>query len=192
MTWFLAAVAWLAVMAGIFYNYTRIQRRNASSRAQDMEKFLVEARTIAKERATEPSLEVAAAPREPAPALTRKSRLLAQHEALLYYVLRTGLPDHEVFAAISLADVIDIPPAGDSSHGGQLAQRLTQHRLDFVVCTRQLEVVAAVVWTNNPTAGNGDGAQFVERCLQNAGVRLVRVDPAAPPRHHQVQALVYG
>ena len=47
MTWYIVAAIWLAVMAGIFYNYTRNQRRRASSRAQDMEKFLVEARTAA-------------------------------------------------------------------------------------------------------------------------------------------------
>jgi hypothetical protein len=27
---------------------------------------------------------------------------------------------------------------------------------------------------------------------QTAGIRLVRINPAAPPRHHEVRVLVYG
>ena len=192
MTWYIVAAIWLAVMAGIFYNYTRNQRRRATSRAQDMEKFLVEARTAAQAKAAEPALEAAALPVAAVPSLARKSRLLAQHDALLYYVFRTGLPDHEVFAGTPLGDVMEISPSGDAAHIEQLGRKLAQHRLDFVVCTRQFEVVAAVVMTSNPTAGSGEGAKFVEQCLRAAGVRLLRIDPAAPPRHHQVQALVYG
>lgn len=121
-----------------------------------------------------------------------KQRLLPQAEALLYYVFRTGLPDHEIFASLTLADVIDVAPALRGYEREQKMRKLAQQRLDLVVCTKQLEIVAAVIVNKAADAAPADHARLAEECLQIAGIRLVRVDPAAPPRHQQVRELVYG
>jgi hypothetical protein len=120
----------------------------------------------------------------PVPQFGRKRRLLPPPIALLYFVFRTGLPDHEIFAGVALDEVLDIEAGLREPLTRKISQ---QRRLDLVVCTKQLEVVAAVI-----VSAADDGEQFAGQCLQAAGVRVVRVDPAAPPRHHQVHALVYG
>jgi len=187
--WYLITVVWIAVMAAIVYSYGRKRRRRAGERAQDMEKMLAELKTTAKIKASgvdAPAAQTA----EPRAEFTRKPRLLPQPAALLYYVFRTGLPDHEIFAGVPLIDVLDIAATEQPAQREQLRRKLGQHRLDLVICTKQLEVVAGVI--TGDAATDAESAQFIERCLQAAGVRLLRIDPAAPPRHHQVQALVYG
>ena len=99
----------------------------------------------------------------------------------MYFVFRTGLPDHEIFANLTLADLIDIEPAVQGYEREQKARRLAQQRLDLVICTKQLEVVAAVLFESgmNADAAQADNAGFTELCLQATGIRLLRIDAAA-------------
>lgn len=192
MVWYLVALAWLAVMGAIVYNYTRKQRRRTSARAQDMEKALGELRAAAKMRAADPgpSARDSGVAAHSVPEFTRKPRLLPQPAAVLYYVFKTGLPDHEIFAGVSLSDVLEVAANAQPPQRELLRRKLEQHRLDLIVCTKQFEVVAGIIVADDAAAG-GETRQFIDRCMTAAGVRLVRVDPGAPPRHHQVHALVY-
>jgi hypothetical protein len=134
----------------------------------------------------------AAAPAVSAPAaiVSARDRFLGQAATLLYYLLKTGLPDHEVFASVSLASVV-ASPAGDSQREQQ-ARRLASYQLDFVVCDKSMRIVAAIEFDS---AGGAEAAgiqQFKADCLKQAGIRLIRVNPASPPRREQVRALLYG
>jgi hypothetical protein len=132
----------------------------------------------------------AAAPAAAAAAVAARERFLGQHETLLYLVLKTGLPDHEIFANVSLAAVVALP-ANSSERELQL-RRLAPYQLDFVVCDKNMHVIAAV---DIESAGGADAAgiqQFKADYLKRAGIRLVRVNPAAMPRRDQVRGLVVG
>jgi hypothetical protein len=121
-------------------------------------------------------------------AAAARERFLGQHETLLYLLLKTGLPDHEIFANVSLASVTAFP-AGGAEREQQL-RRLAPYQLDFVVCDKNMRIVAAV---DLETAGGADAAgiqQFKADYLKRAGIRLVRVNPAAMPRRDQVRGLV--
>jgi hypothetical protein len=187
--WYAVGIIWFAAMVWIISRYSRKQRQRTSERAQHMEQLLVELKSNVK-------ADAAAAEAAIAPDITltsqfrRRPRLLPPPAALLYYVIRTGMPDHEIFAGVALDEVVEINSAGAGEQREAIQRKLAGQRLDFVVCTKQLEVVAAVMLSagNSPT----DGSRFVETCLAAAAVRLVRIDPAAPPRHQQVHALMYG
>ncbi|MEO7728829.1 MAG: DUF2726 domain-containing protein [Burkholderiales bacterium] len=187
--WYLAGLVWIVVMVFIVSRYTRRQRRRSTERATEMAALLVnlKANPTAAIEGLEPTVGPAGAP-----AFNRKARLLPQPVALLYYVFRTGLPDHEIFAGMALSDVVDVASAPPGAQREQLMRRLAQQRVDLVVCNKQLEIVAAVIVNNSASAAAADGRQFATQCLQAAGIRAVSVDPAAPPRHHQVHALIYG
>jgi intracellular sulfur oxidation DsrE/DsrF family protein len=132
----------------------------------------------------------AAAPAAAVAAVAARERFLGQHETLLYLVLKTGLPDHEIFANVSLAAVVALPASG--SEREQQIRRLAPYQLDFVVCDKSMHVIAAV---DIETAGGADAAgiqQFKADYLKRAGIRLVRVNPAAMPKRDQVRALVVG
>lgn len=201
--WYLIGLVCLALIAGLFWSYNKRREKHEAERAMQAAELLAALRakrnpvadTVADTETTAAEVPVAVAPAAaPAPELVKKQRLLQQSKALLYYLFRIGLPDHEIFANLTLADVIDVAPAAQAYEREQKTRRLAQLRLDFVVCTKQLEVVAAVVINDSapPDTAQTENSRFTEECLRIAGIRLVRIDAAAPPRHHQVRELVYG
>ena len=187
--WYLIGLIWIALIIGIISVYNRRQRQRNAERDKKMAALLSNLKS-------NPAAETSASP-PPAAPITRaanaefrkKQRLLPQSTALLYYVFRTGLPDHEIFTGLTLADVIEADPA--FAEPGRFGKLLAQ-RLDLVVCTGQLEVVAAVVIGAGASAVQGSAADAIGQCLRAAGIRMVRVDPAAAPRRHEVRELVYG
>ena len=196
--WYVIGLIWLAVIAGVIWSYNKKQQKRDAEHAGKLSAFLAEAKLNPVSSALTPGSRAPAAAvagnATPLREFRKKQRLLTQAEALLYYVFRTGLPEHEIFANLTLADLIEIEPAVRGYEREQKTRRLAQGRLDFVICTKQFEVVAAVLLDQSavPDAKQAENARFAEACLHGAGIRLVRINPAAPPRHHQVRALVYG
>ena len=199
MWYVIVGLIWVALAAGIFWAYKKKRAKLEAGRARQFDALLSELKrnptpaTGAATGAAKPAVPAAAAC-APIPEFSKKQRLLPQAETLLYYVFRAGLPDHEVFAGLTLADLIEIDPTVRGYEREQKARRLAQQRLDLVICTKQLEVTAAILFGQaaaSDAARAGD-ARYTEACLQTAGIRLVRIDPAAPPRHQQVRDLVYG
>lgn len=185
--WYLIGLVWIALIFGIITVYNRRQRQHNAEREKKLAALLenLKPAPAAGVDASRPAAAPTAAPpaRAASVEFRKKQRLLPQPTALLYYVFRTGLPDHEIFTGLTLADVLEPAPAvaGPARSGKLLTQRL-----DLVVCTKQLEVVAGVI------IGEVEGGAAVVQCLQTAGIRMVRVNPAAAPRHHQVRELIYG
>ncbi|MBI4189819.1 MAG: DUF2726 domain-containing protein [Betaproteobacteria bacterium] len=193
--WYVIGLIWIALIAGIIWSYQKKKARHDVERASQFDQILTELKRDrgAATAGTAGGVQSVAAPAA-VPDYSKRERLLAQPDALLYYVLRTGLPDHEIFAHLTLADLVEVTPAVRGYERDQKIRRLSQQRFDFVVCTRQFEVVAVMLVNRGavPDAAQVENARFAEECLQAAGIRLVRIDAAAPPRHHEVRALVYG
>jgi hypothetical protein len=196
--WYVIGLIWVALVIGVIWVYRTKREKRELERAGQMEALLSELKgnrnplAARASAALAPAAAMVAAGAALGPELSKKQRLLPPAEALLYYVFRTGLPDHEICAGLTLADVMDVAPTVRGYAREQTARRLAQQRLDLVVCTKQLEVVAAVVIGKAADADPAGNARFAEECLQTVGIRLVRINPAAPPRHHEVRALVYG
>ncbi len=208
--WYLIGAVWIAVVAAVVWVYGRKSANRESERERRFREMISEARLVAAAIAANtippavPSPAAgpataaipsgAAPPPPPAPTLLKRPRLLAQADALLYYVMRTGLPDHEVFASLTLADLVRLPAGQGGYDAVQKLRRLAQQRIDFVVCNRRLEIVAAVVMDRaGPTdAGQIEARRLIEETLQAVGIRLIRIDAARPPRHQQVRGLIYG
>jgi Protein of unknown function (DUF2726) len=114
-------------------------------------------------------------------------RFLTQPATLMYYVLKAGLPDHEIFPRVSLASVM---AGAENTPRSALAEgRPARHEIDFVICDKSMQVVAAVQLDAQP---GGQESQVVNQRLSAAGIRLVRFNPAALPRREQVRALIFG
>jgi hypothetical protein len=122
-------------------------------------------------------------------AYAARDRLLSQPERLAYLLLKTGLPDHEIFPRVPLTAVVDIPGAGYDHE--QHMRRLSRQQLDFVVCDKAMKIVAAVQF-----AATGPEAVVAQRirseCLKTAGIRLVTIQPAALPKRAEVRAFILG
>ncbi|MDP2240832.1 MAG: DUF2726 domain-containing protein [Burkholderiales bacterium] len=122
-----------------------------------------------------------------APGYAIKERLLSKAETLLFYVLRAGLPGHEIFSRLNLDAVVDTPPALQDYERELIRRRLAQHCLDFVVCDKTMKIVAAVEFE-----ADTEVASFKAACLESAGIRHIRVNVAAIPRREEIHFLVYG
>lgn len=107
---------------------------------------------------------------------------------LMYLVLKIGLPDHLVFANVRLADLVRVVnPAATPQARAQLAQT----RIDFIVCSAELDVVALLDITDGNRADDVLKRQL-EAQLTSGGCRYLRVTPNAIPKPAQVRTLVCG
>jgi hypothetical protein len=179
--------AWIAVMIYVVVAYNRKQRERGAARAQQMAALLADVKPI-----PTGSVIAAGATTTAAPAFIKRQRLLSPAMTLHYYVFRAGLPDHEIFTGLALNDIVDVAAPAGSAQRETMQRRLAQQRLDLVVCNKQLEVVAAVVVANSAPAARAGDFQFTRQCLTAAGVRVVNLDPAMPPQHTEIRAMIYG
>jgi hypothetical protein len=189
----------LAVAGGVAFAIWNYRRKAAASKAASEARFEqmfkakaaagaasdlpVVSRPEAATRAT-PMVQAAASISPP------KDRFLGQSETLIYYLLKTGVPDHEVFANTTLASVVGAP--GNGRDREQQVRRLSQYQLDFVICDKSMRVVAVVEVESAAGAGTAGDQSFKSDILRQAGIRVVRVNPAAPPRREQIRALIGG
>lgn len=193
--WYVVALIWIALVAGIFWAYNRRRRAAVSTRTKELSALLLEAQTAKKAVAAAVAAPAAGEVINPAAttvtSYARRPKLLGKSDGWLYLLFRAGLPDHEVFANVALADVVEPAASLRGYDREQAARRLAQSIINVVVCNRQLEVVAAVMYPASEPARE-EAQRFAEFCLRAAGIRIVQIDPAALPRHHQIRALVYG
>ncbi len=195
MAWFLFLLAATGVIAVFIWDY---RRKTAAREAASRERFeRIFKEPVAAASTTEPPpavapdtavgsvISTAAAPLFPA-----RERFLGPAETATYLLLKTGIPDHEIFANVSLASVVGAP--GGSREREQRFQRLSQYRLDFVVCDRSMRIVAAIELEAASSAESQGTRRFISDCLSAGGVRLVRLSPAALPRREEIRALVCG
>jgi hypothetical protein len=177
-TWCLFVLIPVGALAYVMWAHRkRATERDAASRERLAALMAVQSAAPGASRKPHAVAAPAAAMR-PAPAPV--SPLLNPIEILVYYVLKAGLPDHEIFPRVGLAAVLGAPRA--QGHG------FPHQIVDFVVCDKGMRVVAAIV-----LEGPGRSkAEDLAGSLVPAGIRLVRLNAAAPPRREQVHALVYG
>ncbi len=190
--WILFLAATGGVIAYFVSSYRKkVAEREAASKKRFEEMFLARPKP-----APPPDMPPAPAPSAGAPPVAKtppvavaappaKERFLDQRETLLYRLLKVGIPDHEIFANVSLASV-----AGGRNE--QEARRLAQYQLDFVVCDKNMRVVAAVEFEPAGGAQALGDQHFKAECLKAAGINLVRINPAALPRREEIRGLVCG
>lgn len=194
--WYLILPAAAGVVAYAVWNYRRkaAGRRAASAARFDrMFREHAPAPAVAQPPSTaaaEPAVAVNASSPTPAPPGIAAERFLGQAESLLYYLLKAALPDLEVFAGVSLARVVGA--AGSGREREQQLRRLAQYQLDFVVCDKSMKVVCVVEVDSAAGADAAGDRHFKSELLKQAGIQLLRVDPAQLPRREEVRSLVGG
>ena len=196
MAWYLFL---LAVAGGVVFAIWSYRRKAAASKAASEARFerLFKAKATAGAASdlpavSRPEAATRATPMAQAAASISppRERFLGQSETLIYYLLKTGVPDHEVFASTTLASVVGAP--GDGRDRDEQVRRLSQYQLDFVICDKSMRVVAVVDVESAAGAETAGDQRFISDILRQAGIRLVRVNPAALPQREQIRALIGG
>jgi len=166
------------------------RRKAAAREAASQERF--EQIFNARSTAAVPELPVeapVAVPAAPATSLSRE-RFLGRPETLVYRLLKVGLPDHDIFAHVALASIAVAPGTGIERE--QQARRISQYHLDFVICDKNMRVVAAIELETAAGAALTGEQLFKANCLKAAGVSLVRINTTALPRRDAIRALILG
>ena len=172
VSWLFVLVV-LALLGGTIYYGLRKQREHAERSARR------EAEMLALLRSATGAPAAAPAPAEAPAALPRPARFLAGPAKAAYYLLKLGLPDHEIFSRVRLADLVDV---------GQASPAATA---DFVVCTRDMEVAAVVLLDD-------DGMDALRRAVHEraaqalaaAGVRCVRLNGERLPGRNELRGVI--
>lgn len=179
----------------IIWTHRRKNARQAAARAERFANLHHAAKQPAgrTEAAAAPAPAVPAAAR-PAPVeefplpYRSRSRILTQPHAVLYYLLRSALPDYEVFVHVNLAGVIEVAPQATGAERDERRRAISQLTVDCAVCSKAMGVVVAIDLVASGTADS----TFKSRCLAGAGVRYMQIDPVRLPRRGSVRELVLG
>ena len=127
-----------------------------------------------------PATPPVAAPALSPSGLKARAAFLAGPAKLAFLVLKAGLPDHHVFAHTRMVDLLD----------AVTVPALANLRIDLVVCTKELTIVAAVDLPNGAPTDALIESEKAQR-LSTAGIRYVRLEPGKFPKPAEVRGLIY-
>lgn len=119
----------------------------------------------------------------------RRRQLMTENELEFFGRLVAALPNHYVFPQVAMSALIEA-----TSSNRKLAQgdrlRIAQQRADYVVCTRQGEVVAVVELDDKTHSRAKD--QLRDARLEQAGIRTVRFQSRQKPSPAAIFVAVVG
>ena len=127
-------------------------------------------------------------PTPQAPIYSLRPRMLTPPQTLLYLLLRTGLPDHVIFARVSLASVLDVGPALVGAAREEHTRRIASTLIDFVVADKSMQPVAIVQLASAPI--NESDRSSLRALVTAAGVRYIELDARALPKKEAIRAVV--
>jgi uncharacterized protein DUF2726 len=119
-----------------------------------------------------------------------RERVLTPPQTLLYYLLRTGLPEHVVFAQVPLASVLEPDARLVGFARNEQSRKLLEYVLDFVIADKSLRPLSAVVLRDGTVRSAGAETVQPAGWLEAAGMKYVELDSAALPRKEAIRALV--
>ena len=114
-------------------------------------------------------------------------RPLSQPEQVLYHRLVKALPEHIVLAQVQVSRVLGVKKGFKFNEWNNRINRLSY---DFVVCTKDSTVLAAVELDekSHETASRAETDQKKDKATSSAGVRLIRWHVKALPDQAAIQA----
>lgn len=117
-----------------------------------------------------------------------RQKLFSPPHAVMFYALKSSLPEYEVLAHVSLAALLE--PQGEIQNWERERRRraLAPHVFDCVICSKDMRVVAAI----DIVPADLQQPVFKAQCLERVGVRYVRVDPKRMPKRQDVRELILG
>lgn len=123
-----------------------------------------------------------------------KERLLSKPENLFRNILKTGLPGHEIFANVRLADIVKVQRKHRGNKNTWLFRNIAQYHIDFLVCDKETNIIAAFE-LDDPSHDTEDGERRDAKkneCLNAVGIKLIRIRVENMPKHTDIKNMVYG
>jgi hypothetical protein len=188
----LLALLPIAGVAYIIWDHRRKAAALEAASASRLEELLVVAAHAPRSDAAGADTAVAAAgaqPAAPAATFALRDRFLTAPQTLLYYLLKTGLPEHLVFAHVPVASLLD-PAASLAPYAREEQARMfARHVVDFAIFDKSTRPVAVVNFSAPADAPHAAALQM-KSWFTAAHLRYIELDATALPRKDAVRALV--
>jgi hypothetical protein len=124
-----------------------------------------------------------------------RPRFLSKAESVVYLLLKTAFPRHEVFARVRLADVLQVKIGPQGMERLRAFRKIANQHVGFVICDHDMTILA-IVDTREPDIVVNPRDQKLEiikqRCLQAAQVKYVCVYPPQLPRYRELREQILG
>ena len=192
LIYYLLALVPFALLGYVLWAYQRKAAEKESARQERLALLMAESQRGTSGAEVESGAAPASRPEtlRPGPPWAARERFLSQAEAVVYYLLKSALRrDHEIYVHVALASVVAVGKSVPGFEREQRLRRLAQHELNFVICDKDLRVVAAIALKQE---GNASEREFIAECLKSASIRLIQFDPASLPKRDGIRALIYG
>jgi hypothetical protein len=178
----------LLPIAGVIYVVWAHRKRSTERVAASSKRFSEIFGSVPQSAAVSPPVSAAPGARYSPASWVKKETLLKPQHASLFRALGSSLPEYEMFVHVSLAAVIEPPPA---VHGREREQRLrvlAQNTVDCLVCDKAMTVIAAI------DVEDGDSAEsrIKSEYLKAAQVCYLRINPSAFPGRDEIRARLLG
>ena len=183
----------IAAVAYIVWDHKRKVAAREAASAGRMEELLGAAQYATRNEPIEPSLAPAAKPEPVAPVATfvLRERFLSPPQTLLYYLLKTGLPDYLVVAQVPVASLLDPAPNLAAYAREEQARTFARHIVDFAILDKTTRPVAVIALGALADPSRGAASQM-RAWMTTAGLRYLELDAAALPRKEAIRGLVLG
>lgn len=181
----------IAAVGYIAWDHKRKVAQREALSAGRMEELLVVAQHATRGGGIEPSLAPVAAPPEPASTFILRERFLSPPQTLLFYLLKTGLPDYVVVAQVPVASLLDPAPNLAAYAREEQARMFARHIVDFAILDKSTRPVAVINLGNAAEQGRAASLQM-KAWMSAAGLRYVELDATALPRKEALRELVLG
>lgn len=186
--WYLLVLAPFIVIPILWWQHRRKAAERENAAGARWEKLVSAAKAdSAVTQTTMPATAVAART-----GYVPRARTLDPVQTVLYYLLKNGLPDHEVMPQVVLATVLEVPAEVTGSEREQRLRSLAQHTVDFVVCNKALQPVAVIELTVHEPSVLAPARDFKTGSLAEAGIRHLRLSRKGLPKREALRALVLG
>lgn len=200
--WYLLMLAPVIAIPVIWWNYRRkhAQREGASSlRWGELVDAAKKSDPVNPPASGATFMPVVEAGRGLAPAATslppyiRRERTLDAAETVVYYLLKNALADHEVMPHVTLASVLAVPESIAGQAREQRTRGLAQQAVDFLVCNKAMQPVAAIdLLAQAAPSALTAAPDFKTQCFAQTEIRYLRWARTAIPKRETVRALVLG
>jgi hypothetical protein len=118
--------------------------------------------------------------------LYQAKALMTANELEFFARLVQALPDHYVFPQVALGALLQPKVKGDNKKYYQVRGTFAQKMADYVVCNRDLQVIAVVELDDKTHSTEKDAKR--DAMLQQAGYQVIRWPAKQKPSPAEIQA----
>ncbi len=198
--WYLLVLAPIAALAWFWWSYRRKQAERERESGERWSRMLsgTDAAAPSEQQpatAITSSTAASAVAKSPVAALQYRGRdrLLDPAETLLFFLLRTELPECEVLVRVGLDRLLLLPEGIPATERERRLAALARHVADFVVCDKSMRPLAAIdlLAAEAPPVLTA-APDFRVQCLAQSGIRHLQFARTALPKRQDLRAQVLG